>query len=57
MESSAKKDRDGQFPSAEFEYDYSKFDPSYEDEWNKAYQYSYFYGITTKSPIKQANME
>ena len=42
--------------SADFEYDYSSFDPNYEFEWNEAYQYSYFYGITTQSPIANADM-
>ena len=40
-----------------FEFDYSKFNPYYSDEMNKAYQYAYHYWITTISSIANANMD
>ena len=40
----------------ELKYDTYKFNPNYSDEMNKAYQYSYYYGITTKDTVKNADM-
>lgn len=37
-------------------YDEYKFNPNFSDEENEAYQYSYYYWITTKNSIKEANM-
>jgi hypothetical protein len=33
-----------------------KYNPKYSDEMNQAYQYSYYYGITTKDSIKEADV-
>jgi len=40
----------------ELVYDTFVFDPYYSDEMNQAYQFSYYYWITTKNTIKNANM-
>ena len=40
----------------ELKYDTLKYNPKYSDEMNKAYQYAYYYGITTKWSIKEADM-
>lgn len=37
-------------------YDTLKFNPHYSDEMNRAYQFAYHYGITTKTNIKDAAM-
>lgn len=39
-----------------FTFDYSKFNPNYSDEMNRAYQYAYYFNITTKDSIDKANM-
>ena len=40
----------------EFKYDTSKYNSKYSDEMNQAYQYAYYYGITTKWSIKEADV-
>lgn len=42
--------------SEEFQFNTLKFNPNYSDEMNKAYQYAYYYWITTKDTIKDADM-
>lgn len=37
-------------------YDTLRFNPHYSDEMNRAYQFAYYYGITTKTNIKDAAM-
>lgn len=37
-------------------YDTLRFNPHYSDEMNRAYQFAYHYGITTKTNIKDAAM-
>lgn len=41
----------------ELVYDTLTFNPHYSDEMNKAYQYAYYYWITTKSNIVEADMD
>lgn len=38
-------------------YNTQRFNPYYSDEMNKAYQYAYYYGITTQDSISSADME
>ena len=40
----------------DFEYDTLRFNPNFSEEDNKAYQYAYYYWITTTDSIKNANM-
>ena len=40
----------------EFEFDTLKFNPYYSDEMNQAYQFAYYYWITTKTSIRDADM-
>ena len=42
--------------AGEIVYDILGFDSHYSDEMNKAYQYSYYYGITTKWSIEDADL-
>ena len=41
----------------ELKYDTLKYNPKYSDEMNQAYQYAYYYGITTKESIKSADVD
>ena len=42
--------------NSDFEFDTLRFNPYYSDEMNKAYQYAYYYWITTINNISSANM-
>ena len=54
---SSSEEDNNQHHSAEIVYDVSVFNPQYSDEMNKAYQYSYYYWITTKAPISSADID
>ena len=42
--------------AGEIVYDTLRFNPNYSDEMNKAYQYAYYYWITTKESVKDADV-